>query len=57
MKSALHWTGNLSLTHGAYEVPTLEDFELNPLYLYEERQKLIEALEWWLESWRWDANA
>ena len=53
-KSSMHWLGNLSISHGTYDVPTLESFELNARYLYPERQILMEALEKWIwaEGWR-----
>jgi hypothetical protein len=53
-KSSLHWTGNLSITYGRCDIPTLESFELNARYLYPEKQILIEALEQWIwaEGWR-----
>ena len=53
----MQWLGNLSLTHAGYEVPTLESFALDGRYLYWEQGILIEALEHWLESWRFDENA
>ena len=53
----MQWLGNLSLTHNGYEVPTLESFALDGRYLYWEQGILIEALEHWLESWRFDENA
>lgn len=53
-RNSLRWVGNLSLMHGAYEVPTLDSFELDGRYLYEEKQKLVDALESWLAEWRWN---
>ena len=49
MKSALHWFGNIGAV-GAPDpgVPTLESFELDGRYIYEEKQNLIHALEDWL---------
>lgn len=48
MQSALQWRGNLSISNGEFEVPTLEDFLLDGRYLWNEKQKLIDAIEDWL---------
>jgi hypothetical protein len=51
MTNAIHWFGNLSLTRGCDDVPTLESFELDGRYLYHEKRILVDALEAWLENW------
>jgi hypothetical protein len=48
MTNAIHWFGNLSLTRGIDDVPTLESFELDGRYLYHEKRILVDALEDWL---------
>jgi hypothetical protein len=46
--SALHWIGNLSVTHNGLDHPTLDSFRLDGRYLHWEKQVVIDALESWL---------
>jgi hypothetical protein len=49
MVHRFQWLGNLGISRGIYNVPTLESFELDARYLYEEKMILVMALETWLK--------
>jgi hypothetical protein len=48
--TTFQWWSPLDIDRGLYSIPTLEEFALDPRYLYREKLILIDALESWLRN-------